>query len=159
MNQFHVTPLYDLLSRNFIDTMIQPEPKKDEISALLTMLQRNSFCQKTLIIADHGFESYNVIAHLLEKTNADFLIRVEQSRSAMREVAKLSILELDCNISFSICTTQKNTDKQNQSFVFLQVPKKSKPGSKTQHGRWDFGNYYPMRFRICALSDLPFSAG
>ena len=102
MNQFHVTPLYDLLSRNFIDTMIQPEPKKDEISALLTMLQRNSFCQKTLIIADHGFESYNVIAHLLEKTNADFLIRVEQSRSAMREVAKLPMLGLDCDISFSI---------------------------------------------------------
>ena len=149
VNQFHVTPLYDLLSRNFIDTMIQPEPKKDEISALLTMLQRNSFCQKTLIIADHGFESYNVIAHLLEKPNADFLIRVEQSRSAMREVAKLPILELECDISFSICTTQKNTDKQNQSFVFLQVPKKSKPGSKTQHGRWGFGNYYPVRFRIC----------
>ena len=86
---------------------------------------------------------------MMEKPNVDFLIRVKQSRSAMREVAKLPILELDCDVSFSICITQKNVDKQNKSYVFLQVPKKSKPGSKTRRGRWDFGNYYPTCFRIC----------
>lgn len=149
VNQLHVTPLYDLLSRTFIDTVIQPEPQKDEIGALVTMLERNTFSQQTLITADRGFEAYNLIAHMLEKPNVDFLIRVKQSRSAMREVAKLPMLELDCDISFSICTTQKNSDKQNQSYIFLQVPKKSKPGSKTRRGRWDFGNYYPMKFRIC----------
>lgn len=149
VNQLHLTPLYDILSRTFTDAVIQPEPKKDEIGALIAMLKRSTFDQKTLIIADRGFESYNLLAHLLEKENADFLIRVKQSRSAMREVAKLPMLELDCGISFSICTTQKNTDKQNKNYVFLQVPKKSKPGSATRRGRWDFGNYYPMRFRIC----------
>ena len=160
VNQLHVTPLYDLLSRTFIDRVIQPEPKKDEIGALVTMLQRNSFSQKTLIIADRGFESYNMIAHLLEKPNVDFLIRVKQSRSAMREVAKLPMLGLDCDISFSICTTQKNTDKQNQNYVFLQVPKKSKPGSKTRRGRWDFGNYYPMRWgQELAFRDLKYTLG
>lgn len=149
VNQLHVTPLYNLLSRTFSDVVIQPEPKKDEIGALVTMLERNSFDPKTLIIADRGFEGYNMIAHLLEKPNVDFLIRVKQSRSAMREVAKLPMLELSCDISFSICITQKNTDKANKNYVFLQVPKKLKPGSKTRRGRWDFGNYYPMKFRIC----------
>lgn len=149
VNQLHLTPLYDILSRTFTDAVIQPEPKKDEIGALITMLNRSTFAQKALIIADRGFESYNLIAHLLEKKNTDFLIRVKQSRSAMREVAKLPMLELDCDISFSICITQKNTDKQNSNYVFLQVPKKSKPSSSTRRGRWDFGNYYPMRFRIC----------
>jgi hypothetical protein len=149
VNQLHTTPLYDLLSRTFADVVIQPEPKKDEIGALITMLKSNNFDQQTLIIADRGFESYNLIAHLLEKPNTDFLIRVKQSRSAMREVAKLPMLELDCDISFSICTTQKNTDKQNQNYVFLQVPKKSKPSTNARYKRWDFGNYYPMRFRIC----------
>ena len=67
----------------------------------------------------------------------------------MREVAKLPVLELDCDISFSICTTQKNTDKQDENYVFLQVPKKSKPGATTRRGRWDFENYHPMKFRIC----------
>jgi hypothetical protein len=149
VNQLHVTPLYDPLNHTYADAVIQPEPKKDEIGALITMLKRNDFGQKTLIIADRGFESYNLIAHLLEKPNTDFLIRVKQKRSAMREVAKLPMLELDCDISFSICTTQKDTDKQNQNYVFVQVPKKSKPGTNARYRRWDFGNYYPMRFRIC----------
>lgn len=119
VNQLHLTPLYDILGRTFTDAVIQPEPKKDEIGALISMLNRGTFAQRTLIIADRGFESYNLIAHLLEKDNTDFLIRVKQSRSAMREVAKLPMLELDCDISFSICTTQKNTDKQNKNYIFL----------------------------------------
>lgn len=148
VNQLHATPLYDILSRTFADVVIQPEPKKDEIGALITMLQRNDFNQKTLVIADRGFESYNLIAHILEKPNIDFLIRVKQSRSAMREVAKLPMLELDCNIGFTITTTQTNADKENH-YIYLQVPKKSKAGSKTRRGRWDFPSPYPMRFRIC----------
>ena len=148
VNQLHVTPLYDILNRAFADVVIQPEPKKDEIGALVEMLKRNTFAQKTLIIADRGFESYNLIAHCLEKPNIDFLIRVKQSRSAMREVAKLPLCELDCDIGFTITTTQTNEDKQN-GYIHLQVPKKSKAGSKTRRGRWDFSSPYPMRFRIC----------
>lgn len=148
VNQLHVTPLYNLLSRTFSDVVIQPEPRKDEIGALITMLERNSFDPKTLIIADRGFEAYNLIAHMTEKPNVDFLIRVKQSRSAMREVAKLPMLELDCDISFSVTTTQTNEDKQ-AGHIFLQVPKRSKPGAKTRRGRWDFPSPYPMKFRIC----------
>lgn len=148
VNQLHVTPLYDILNRTFADVIIQPEPKKDEISALVEMLKRNTFAQKTLIIADRGFESYNLIAHILEKPNTDFLIRIKQSRSAMREVAKLPLCELDCDISFTITTTQTNADKKS-GYVFLQVPKKSKAGSKTRRGRWDFPSPYPMKLRVC----------
>lgn len=148
VNQLHLTPLYDILSRTFVDAVIQPEPKKDEIGALITMLKRRDFTQKTLIIADRGFESYNLIAHCLEKPNADFLVRIKQSHSAMREVAKLPMCELDCDIGFTITTTQTNEDKQS-GYVHLQVPKKSKPNSKTRRGRWDFPSPYPMRFRIC----------
>lgn len=147
VNQLHVTPLYGLLSRTFIDTVIQAEPKKDEIGALITMLERSDFAQKTLVIADRGFESYNLIAHLIETPNVDFLIRVKQNKSAMREVAKLPMLELDCDISFTITTTQTNEDKQ-AGHIFLQIPKKSKPGSKTRRGRWDFPSPYKMNLRI-----------
>ena len=73
----------------------------------------NDFDQKTLIIADRGFERYNLIAHCLEKANVDFLIRVKQSHSAMREVAKLPMMELDCTIRPTITTTQTKEDKKN----------------------------------------------
>lgn len=148
VNQLHVTPLYDILNRTFSNVVVQPEPKKDEIGALISMLQRNDFTEKTLIIADRGFESYNLIAHCLEKPNVDFLIRVKQSRSAMREVAKLSPTESDGIVKFTITTTQSNEDKRN-GYIHLQVPKKSKAGSKTRRGRWDFPSPYPMQFRIC----------
>lgn len=148
VNQLHVTPLYNILSRTFDDLVIQPEPKKDEIGALVDMLERNTFTQKTLIIADRGFESYNLIAHCLEKENADFLIRVRQNYSTMREVAKLPMMELDCTIRPTITTTQTKEDKKN-GYVFLQVPKKSKVGSKTRRGRWDFPSPYPMKLRVC----------
>lgn len=148
VNQLHVTTMFNLLSRTYCDLVIQPEPKQDEIGALITMLERNSFDQKTLIICDRGLESYNLIAHMQHRPGVDFLIRVKQNKSAMREVAKLPMLELDCDISFTITTTQTNEDKQ-AGHIFLQIPKKSKPGSKTRRGRWDFPSPYPMRFRIC----------
>lgn len=59
VNQLHTTPLYDILSRTFTDVVIQPEPKKDEIGTLITMLQRSAFDRKTLIVADRGFESHS----------------------------------------------------------------------------------------------------
>lgn len=148
VNQLHVTPLYDILNRTFADVVIQPEPKKDEIGALVDMLERNTFTQKALIIADRGFESYNLIAHCLEKENVDFLIRVRQNYSAMREVAKLPMMELDCTFRPTITTTQTKEDKKS-GYVFLQVPKKSKAGSKTRRGRWDFPSPYPMKLRVC----------
>lgn len=40
----------------------------------------------------------------------------------MQEVAKLPMMELDCNISFTITTTQTNKDKKN-GYIHLQVPK------------------------------------
>ena len=100
-------------------------------------VETESFSEKTIIIADRGYESYNVMAHLLEKPNTDFLIRIKQNRSSMREVARLPMFELDCDIAFTITTTQTNEDKQKR-YIFLQVPKKSKPGAKTRRGCWDF---------------------
>lgn len=146
-NQLHVNPLYDVLNKIYCDVLIQPEPQKDEIGALIEMLKRNDFQQKTLIIADRGYESYNLLAYLIEKSHTDFLIRIKQNHSAMREVARLPMFELDCDIAFTITTTQTNDDKKNR-YVFLQVPKKSKPGAKTRRGRWDFQSPYTMKLRI-----------
>ena len=146
-NQLHLNPLYDLCNKTFCDAHIQPEPQKDEIGALIEMLKRNHFSKKTIVIADRGYESYNIMAHLIEKSNTDFLIRIKQNRSSMREVARLPMFELDCDIAFTITTTQTNEDKQKR-YIFLQVPKKSKPGAKTRRGRWDFPSPYQMKLRI-----------
>lgn len=146
-NQLHLTPLYDILNKVYLEAVIQPEPQKDEIGALIELVRRNTFKEKTLIIGDRGYESYNLLAHLAEKENLDFLIRIKNNRSAMREVARLPMLELDTVIRFTISITQTKEDKQKKH-IFLQVPKNSKEGSKTRQGRWDFPSPYPMCLRI-----------
>ena len=143
----HLNPLYDVLNRTYFDAVLQPEPKKDEIGTLVEMLRNNDFLSPTLIIADRGYESYNLLAHLIEQENVDFMVRVKQNHSAMREIAKIQFQECDMNVKFTISTTQTNEDKRN-GHIFLQVPKKSKKTSKTRRARWDFPSPYPMRLRI-----------
>ena len=146
-NQLHLTPLYDILNKVYLEAVIQPEPQKDEIGALIELVRRNTFREKAIVIGDRGYESYNLLAHLAEKENMDFLIRIKNNRSAMREVARLPMLELDTVIRFTVSTTQTKEDKRKKH-IFLQVPKNSKEGSKTRRGRWDFPSPYPMCLRI-----------
>ena len=148
-NQLHVTPLYDVLNKTYVHCHIQPQPKQDEIGALLFLLEWYDYKEKTLITADRGFESYNLFSHLLEKPNTDFLIRVKQGRSAMREIRKLPMQELDTRINFIITTTQTNTDKR-KNHIYIQTQKNENRtySPATKSGRWDFPSPYPMSFRV-----------
>ena len=147
-NQLHVTPLYDVLNKTYIHCVIQPQPKQDEVGALKIILDWYGVQKKTINVADRGFESYNLLAHFQEK-QIDYLIRVKQERTAMREVAKLPMKELDTDISFTITTTQTNKDKEN-GYIFLQTHKNKNRvySSNTNCTRWDFPSPYPMKLRI-----------
>ena len=41
------------------------------------MLYQNYFISKTIVVADRGYESYNLFAHLQNQGGVDFLIRVK----------------------------------------------------------------------------------
>ena len=152
-NQLHLSPLYNILDRTFTDAVIQPAPQKDEIGALVEMVQRNNFDHKTVLIMDRGYESYNLMTHCIEKPNLDFVLRVKQNHSAMREIARLPMFELDCDIAFTVTTTQTNEDKA-RGYIHLHVPKKSKPGFKDQPH--PLGPSQPL---LHAASYLPLSVG
>lgn len=148
-NQLHVNPLYDVLNKTYQYCVIQPQPQQDEVGALLFMMKWYDFKEKTLIVADRGYESYNIFAHIQNTPNTDFLIRVKQDRTAMREIGKLPITELDTDVSFTITTTQTKEDKEN-GYILLQTRKKEDRiySSKTRAGRWDFPSPYPMKIRV-----------
>lgn len=146
-NQFHVTPLYDVLNKTYFQCVIQPQPQQDEIGALTAMLKFYDFLPQTLIVADRGFESYNIIAHFLECKNVNFLIRVKQNYGAMREIESLPMEELDRQISFVLTTTQTNTDKE-KNYVYLRIPQNKNKIYKSRKQRWDFGSPYSMSFRV-----------
>lgn len=148
-NQMHLNPLYDVCSKTYFDCVIQPQPTADEIGALIEMLYKNDFDGKNIIVADRGYESYNVFAHLLNHGGVDFLIRVKQDKTAMREIKKLPMVQLDTDVSFTITTSQTNEDKR-ENRIFLQTgSKKGKTNSpNTRITRWDFPSPYPMKFRV-----------
>lgn len=144
-NQLHANALFDLENRTYKDLYWQFQPKADEIGAAIRMIQRTTFPGKNLLIFDRGYESYNLFAHCIERSGVDFLCRVKQDRSAMREIRKLPMTALDRDLRFTITTTQTKEDKE-RGYILVQVPKKRKPGKK--YSRWDFPSPYPMSVRV-----------
>ena len=59
--------MYDLLNRVYTDIIIQPGMIENERTALCEMVDRYSGSEKTIFIVDRGYESYNNLAHVIEK--------------------------------------------------------------------------------------------
>ena len=93
-NQMHLNALYDLLSRTYVDAIIQPARQENENQALCTMIDRYLNNTKTLFIADRGFESYNIFAHVQEK-GMYYLIRVKDILSQGMVSAAKAQLPID----------------------------------------------------------------
>lgn len=79
-NLLHLNAMYDLCSRTYIDAIIQAGRENNEFQALNDMVDRSDITEKTIIIADRGYESYNVFEHIRRK-NWNFVIRVKDINS------------------------------------------------------------------------------
>lgn len=142
-NLMHVNALYDLINRVYIDGQIQPGRKLHERQALIEMTQNSVLDDKVLLIADRGYESYNVFAHMMAK-GWKFLIRIKDA-SPRSMLGSFGISESDeFDQSIQRVLTRKNTNKikqQPEHYKFL-------PTSV----RFDFLNdqiqFYPITLRI-----------
>lgn len=63
--QMHIVACFDLLEKRYLDAVIQPRPAFNEAAALCTMAQRCPLDGNVLYIADRGFPSFNLMAHIL----------------------------------------------------------------------------------------------
>ena len=77
-NQLHLNALYDLQSRRYVDALIQEPYEENESSALIEMVKRLSANQKTIIMADRGYETYNIFANIQEH-GLFYLIRIKDT--------------------------------------------------------------------------------
>lgn len=75
-NSILTISLYDLLSKRYLDVLIQPGRKKNEFAALCQLIDRYIYSGCPIFVADRGFACYNVFAHALEK-GSFFLIRAK----------------------------------------------------------------------------------
>lgn len=89
-NLLHITAIYDLVNKIYTDIEIQPVKEKSEFRAVVQMVDRSTITDKSILIGDRGYESYNVFAHAQAK-GWKYLIRV---RSPIKRGAILSNLDL-----------------------------------------------------------------
>lgn len=68
-NSLHTISLYDLLSKRYLDVLIQPGRLKNEFAALCQLIDRYLYGGCPIFVADRGFASYNVFAHAIEKSS------------------------------------------------------------------------------------------
>lgn len=148
-NLMHMNALYDLMNKTYVDVITQPYKVNDEQGALVDMLRRNTFQGKNILTADRGYESYNVIATLIEAENLDFVIRLKHGSGAMYHVQQLPMIELDVDVFISITTTQTKEDKLHKRRYIQTMRNKDKIYSdKTNKSRWDHPSPYDMTIRI-----------
>ena len=113
----HMNALYDLENRIYEDVIVQKRNCWNEGQALIDMMEKSSI-SNALVIADRGYESYNLMAHI-EEHGWKYLIRIKNSKGITKGLNLPDSEEFDLDISMNmtrkcsnevkfLCSTQRN---------------------------------------------------
>ena len=164
-NQMHLNALYDLLARTYVDAIIQPARQENEYQAMCEMIDRYTGDSKSIFIADRGYESYNIFAHILEK-GLFFLIRAKDISSggivySFRSQFPDDQSSFDKTVTITLTKKQTNAVKSEPD-KYRFIPKASTFDFVDLYHRW----FYEMKLRIvrfpiddasyeCVITNLP----
>lgn len=118
----HLTALYDLLQRTYLDVVVQKSKNQHERKALIQMIEASPI-QKSLLIADRGYESYNTLAHIHER-GWFYLMRIKDGKNGI--VSALDVpdadefdLDISMNLtrSYTVATKELFKDRNHYRFV------------------------------------------
>lgn len=143
-NQLHLNAMYDLCNKLYVDVCVQPGRKENEFKALTDMTDRSNIPGDVIVIADRGYESYNVFAHI-EQKGWKYVIRVKDVMSS----GILSALKLpdedefDVNINITLTKKQTKETKSNPQ-IYKFVPKTS----TFDYLDLRINQFYPITFRV-----------
>ena len=73
---FHLNAFYDLCNNFYEDVIIEPEHIRKEKDSMIKMIMRDTSNIPTIYIADRGYESYNLMAHIHSRKQY-FVIRIK----------------------------------------------------------------------------------
>lgn len=80
-NLLQLNAMFDLCSRVYVDALVLPGRKQHERQALIDMVERSNIKEKTIVIADRGYENYNAFEHI-EQKGWNYVIRIKDIRSS-----------------------------------------------------------------------------
>lgn len=136
-NQIHLNALYDLCEKRYTDVVVQHARKENEPLAMTQMIDRCPNQKKTIFIADRGYETYNIFAHIQEK-GMYYLIRVKDGgRGSMTGSFELpAAAEFDH--AMSLILTRKQTKEVKASLKQYKILPKASP--------FDYLDLYDRKF-------------
>lgn len=151
-NLLHLDAVYDLLQRTYQDASVTGDRETNEIAALCRMVDRSAI-EKAILMADRGYEGFNLIAHIQEK-KWKYLIRVKDVGQTGGITAGLTLPEAgEFDVPIDLSLTTKNTNEVKEllkhkneyryipsSSHFDFLPKKNRKHDPTV--------FYKLTFRI-----------
>lgn len=117
-NHLHLNAFYDVLNRIYVDTLLQTASEYQECRACIRMMERSAL-DHVILIADRGYESYNVMAHAINK-GWKFLIRVKDiSSNGIASGLPLPDKEI-FDTDITLCLTRKQAKaKKTAGYKFM----------------------------------------
>lgn len=143
-NLLHLNAMYDLRNRTYVDALLQTHKKTDERKGLIEMVERSALKEKVIVIADRGYESYNLFEHISKK-GWNYVVRIKDVNSASIASSLNLPHENIFDIDYSMLITRRQTKEikahkelykfmpKNQGFDYLPTYSK---------------DIYPFNFRI-----------
>jgi hypothetical protein len=110
-NMLQTVALYDLISKRYLDCVIQPSRNKNEFRAICDLMDSYPYEGNPIFIGDRGFSSYNLFAHA--KCNSRlFLVRAKDIN--VRRLLNLETLPDFIDTSVEIILTRTNSKKKRK---------------------------------------------
>lgn len=81
VSTLHLNALYDVINRQFLDVIIQRALQENEYGAAFELVDKISEKYPGILLADRGYENYNLFAHVEERL-FDYVIRLRDSDKA-----------------------------------------------------------------------------
>lgn len=165
--QIHVNALFDCLDGIYWDAEMTTPSHKKEPGALLEMVSRHNYPDRSIIICDRGYQSYRLIADMNEKEQK-YVIRCKDIHSSSSILKRFDFQdsELDCNVSVFLTRSNKlyNSDRKKYALVnsnteFPQLPTWSDEAYEVRYRvvriRLDDGSYESLVTNL-AEDEMPF---
>ena len=156
-NHMHLNGFVDVISKAFLDVVIQPGQQPDEREALHSMLDHFTpdDPQKYIITADRGYKSYDLLFHC-ELKNLGYVFRVK-SPSSPKSILSYYASEFPDDLEeFDVTIKRFFTDKatnimKSQSDVYRYI----NPSKNTPHFyellRKNHSHLYFLLFRVVKI--------
>lgn len=122
--------MYDLLQHTYTEADLLGKKKANERAVLCSMVDRSSL-SNVLLIADRGYENYNLMAHIQEK-GWFYLIRIQDIVHSRGIAAGLDLPDSD---EFELFVDLSLTTKQTNELKMLC---KNRNQYKRIHKEFDF---------------------